>query len=414
MANLLFLVHRLPFPPNKGDKVRSYHLLKHLATRHRVFLGTFIDDPDDEVHINTVREMCAGLHAAKLDPRIAKMRSLTGLFNGQALSLAYYRNAGMSAWVAQTRADQKIDATVVFSSVMAQYTPQAPSSLDVPTLIDFVDVDSAKWAQYATLHRWPLSWVYAREGERLLAYERTLALRAQRSFFVTENEVTLFQRLAPECADVIEPMGNGVDADYFSPDPRRSTPFAEGTQPVVFTGAMDYWPNIDAVTWFVADVLPVLLRAWPQLRFYVVGRSPTSAVQSLASDAVIVTGTVPDVRPYLQHAAVVVAPMRVARGVQNKILEAMAMGRPVVAARDCVEAIDAKDGEELVSAATPTDYIRVIETLLQQPEQAAAIGLAGRQCVMRSYSWDAHLARIDRYLPTLNFVGNVRAEVCRL
>ena len=144
MANLLYLVHRLPYPPNKGDKVRSYHLLKHLAQRHRVFLGTFVDDPDDEQHVGTVRSLCTGLHVARLAPRFAKLRSLRGLLTGQALSLGYYRDAGMKAWVADTIASQKIDATVVFSSAMAQYALPTGAAGGSTLLVDFVDVDSAK------------------------------------------------------------------------------------------------------------------------------------------------------------------------------------------------------------------------------------------------------------------------------
>jgi polysaccharide biosynthesis protein PslH len=402
MANLLYLVHRLPYPPNKGDKVRSYHLLKHLTARHRVFLGTFVDDPDDEIHVDTVRDLCPDLHVVRLSPSTAKLRSLGGLLTHDALGLRYYRNAGLQDWVKQTLVQNNIDATVVFSSVMAQYVDPFPGSVTPPMLVDFVDVDSAKWTQYAANHRWPMSWLYRREGERLLAYERTVAARAQRSFFVTENETALFQKMAPECANQVEAMSNGVDAEYFSPDAGRASPFADPSKPaqipLVFTGAMDYWPNIDAVSWFVADILPDLLRAWPQLRFYIVGRSPPAAVQALASDVVTVTGTVPDVRPYLQHAAVVVAPLRVARGIQNKILEAMAMARPVVASASCAEAIDAQVGDELISAATSDDFVRAVNDLLKAPMQAASIGAAGRQRVLENYSWDAHLAGIDRYL----------------
>ena len=399
MANVLYLVHRLPYPPNKGDKVRSYHLLKHLAARHRVFLGTFVDDPDDEVHLPTVHAMCAGMHASRLRPRWAKVRSLTGLVTGAALGLGYYRDARLAAWVGELQATTSIDATVVFSSTMAQYAPQSRRDGEPPLLVDFVDLDSAKWAQYAERHTWPLSWIYAREARLLLAYERALAVRAQRSFFVTEKETQLFRDAAPECAGAVEAMGNGVDAEFFAPQPDRASPFPAGELPVVFTGAMDYWPNVDAVCWFVADVLPALRTAWPALRFYVVGRSPSPEVQALASEAVVVSGTVPDVRPYLQHAAVVVAPMRIARGVQNKILEAMAMARPVVAAAGCVDAVDAVRGNELLAAETAEEYQAAIGALLEQPERAATVGAAGRQRVVRQYSWAAHLQTIDKYLP---------------
>ena len=402
MGNLLYLVHRLPYPPNKGDKVRSFHLLKHLGRTHRVFLGTFIDDPADEVYVDAVRVMCPDLHVARFNARSARLRSLSGLLTDQALGLRYYQNASLQAWVNQTLADNKMDAAIIFSSVMAQYVA-SPSGSPIPMLVDFVDVDSAKWTQYGDSHNWPLSWLYRREGKRLLVYERAVAACSQRSFFVTENEATLFRSMAPESANRVEVISNGVDADYFSPDPAWASPFASSgnfTEQIalVFTGAMDYWPNIDAVTWFVQRILPALRHAWPQLRFYVVGRSPTPAVLALASNAVVVTGTVPDVRPFLQHAAVVVAPLRVARGIQNKILEAMARARPVVASQSCVEVIDARPGEEIVSATGATDFIREIDALLKAPDRAAAVGQSGRRRILKSYSWDAHLGSLDRYL----------------
>jgi sugar transferase (PEP-CTERM/EpsH1 system associated) len=401
MGNLLYLVHRLPYPPNKGDKVRSYHLLKHLCARHRVFLGTFVDDPADEAYVDTVRALCPDLFVARLHPLRAKIRSMGALLTQEAQSLHYYRDAGLRNWVSQTLRDHPIDATVVFSSVMAQYAMNVAGN--PPMLVDFVDVDSAKWTQYAANHRWPMSWLYRREGAELLAYERAVAASAKRSFFVTDNETALFLRQAPECAGRVEAVSNGVDSDLFASDASRASPFAPGESacaqiPLVFTGAMDYWPNIDAVTWCVHDMLPALRKLWPGLTFYIVGRSPPAAVLALAGDGVVVTGTVADVRPYLQHAAVVVAPLRLARGIQNKILEAMAMARPVVAARSCVEAIEARCGSELIAADSAADFVREIDSLLRQPEQALAIGLAGRARVLQAYSWDAHLCKIDRHL----------------
>ena len=184
-----------------------------------------------------------------------------------------------------------------------------------------------------------------------------MAARSTRSFFVTENEAALFCQQAPECRVRVEAMCNGVDADYFSPDPSRPSPYKADELPVVFTGAMDYLPNVDAVAWFKHEVLPDVLKRWPNARFYIVGRSPTAAVLALAGDQVVVTGTVPDVRPYLQHAAAVVAPLRIARGIQNKILEAMAMARPVIASAECAAAVDAAKGTELLTAGNPAEYI---------------------------------------------------------
>ena len=395
MANLLFLVHRMPYPPNKGDKVRSFHLLQHLAQRHRVFVGTFIDDPDDEVHVPKLRGMCAGLHVTRLHPRRARLASLAGLLTGEALTLPYYRDAGLRHWVDATIEREHIDAAVVFSSSMAQYVE---GRTGLPTWVDFVDVDSAKWAQYALQHCWPLSWLYRREGRLLLDCERRVAAGARRSFFATDKEADLFRRLAPECAASVAAMNNGVDTEYFSPLPTRRSPYAAADVPIVFTGAMDYWPNVDAVVWFAQEVLPRLREQRPSLRLFIVGRSPAAAVRDLAGAGVTVTGTVPDVRPYLQHAAVVVAPLRLARGIQNKILEAMAMGRPVVAAGACVEALVAQPGTEIVAAADAQTYVDAIDVLLSEPARAAAIGAAGRQRVLESYTWTAHLAVLDGLL----------------
>jgi sugar transferase (PEP-CTERM/EpsH1 system associated) len=397
MANLLYLVHRMPYPPNKGDKVRSFHLLKHLIARHRVFVGTFVDDAEDEVHEDTLRALCAGLHVSRLHPARARLGSLAGLLDGGALTLRYYRDAALQRWVRETVRREHIDAVVVFSSSMAQYA----EGLGLPLLVDFVDLDSAKWTEYAARHRWPMSWLYRREGEQLLAYERQVAARATRSFFVTEKEAALFRNVAPESARTCEAICNGVDADYFAPDPARPSPFAVGELPVVFTGAMDYLPNIDAVSWFATEMLPMLQGRWPALRFHIVGRSPAPAVRALASATVNVTGTVPDVRPYLQHAAVVVAPLRVARGIQNKILEAMAMGRPVVASRESAETLTVERGIELVDASDADGFVHEIEALLRAPARAAAIGAAGRRRVTQDYSWDAHLAAFDRHLAPL-------------
>ncbi|CAD5375210.1 Sugar transferase [Rubrivivax sp. A210] len=398
MADLLYLVHRLPYPPNKGDKVRSFHLLQHLLARHRVHLGTFVDDPADEAHLPHLQGLCASLHAERLHPLRARLASLAGLARGDALTLHYYRSAALARWVDETVAREPIAATVVFSSSMAQYAQRHPQ---IPMLVDFVDVDSAKWTDYAPNHRWPMSWLYRREGRRLLECESEVARQAQASYFATEKEVDLFRRLAPAAGRGVQAMNNGVDARYFSPAPERASPFEKDEAPLVFTGAMDYWPNVDAVNWFAQDVLPRLRQARPGLRLHIVGRSPAPAVRALAGPGVVVTGTVPDVRPYLQHAAVVVAPLRLARGIQNKILEAMAMARPVVAATACVQALQAEEGAEVLAAEAADDYVRILEQLLAAPERAAAIGAAGRRRVLQTYDWSTHMAVVERQLAAL-------------
>jgi sugar transferase (PEP-CTERM/EpsH1 system associated) len=395
-GNLLYLVHRLPYPPNKGDKVRSYHLLKHLQQRYRVFLGTFMDDPEDEQYLTTLQAMCPDLHVERLEPRRAKLGSLSGLFSGEALTLSYYRSSSMRKWVQQVAAEHQLQASVVFSSSMAQYAQ--PLTPQVPMLVDFVDVDSAKWTQYAPEHRWPMSWLYRREGRELLIYERSVAALASQAFFVTPGEVELFLDRAPECVGRVRSLSNGVDAEFFEPSPERPSPFGTDELPIVFTGAMDYWPNIDGVSWFVTDMLDKIRAKWPQARLYIVGRHPLAQVHALASPHVVVTGTVPDVRPYLQHAAAVVAPLRIARGIQNKILEAMAMEKAVITLDSCAEAIGASSEQGLLRAQSPEAFVAAIDLLLDEGDHAGALGRAARQFVLQGFSWQAHLSGMDAFL----------------
>lgn len=406
MAKLLYLVHRMPYPPNKGDKVRSYHLLRHLAARHEVHLGTFVDDPDDVPLVPQLNQWCASVKAVRLHPRRARVASLAGLLTGRTLTEHYYRSGELSKWVDETVRNGRIDASVVFSSSMAPYATAHPA---LPMLVDFVDVDSAKWVDYAPRHRFPMSSVYAMEGRRLLALERDVAMKARWSCFATDKEAALFHRLAPESSSRVEGMANGVDADFFAPDAARVSPFLSSETPLVFTGAMDYWPNVDAVTWFAREMLPVLRLRHPKARLHIVGRNPTAAVKALAGEAVSVSGTVPDVRPFLQHAAVVVAPLRLARGIQNKVLEAMAMQRPVVAAADCVGALDAEAGVDIIPAGEAADYVRAVDSLLTDAAQARAVGEAGRRRVLASYAWPVHLARFDRALDAVLAGGPAQA-----
>lgn len=394
MDDLLLLVHRIPFPPNKGDKIRSYHLLRHLAARYRVHLGTFVDAPEDWQYVDQVRALCAGSHFAKLDPTLARLRSLGALLGGRALSADYYRDAGMRGWVERTMREHDIARVVVFSSPMAQY---ALPYTEARRVIDFCDVDSDKWRQYAQQKSWPMSWLYGREARTLLAYEREVARVCDSALFATEPEAQLFRELAPESDAKIGHFNNGVDTEYFSPARPYANPYSEGERAVVFTGAMDYWPNVDAVQWFAAEIFPRLLARLPDLRFYIVGARPTPAVQALGrQDGVTVTGTVPDVRPYLAHAAVSVAPLRVARGIQNKVLEAMAMALPVVVTPQALEGVQAEPGADLLLAEGAEDFAQAVLRVLG--EDHGALRSRARERVERMYSWPSNLARIEARL----------------
>lgn len=399
MRNLLFLVHRIPFPPNKGDKVRSFNLLRYLSQHYRIWLGAFVDDPDDWRHLDAVRQFCAEVHCVPLDPRWAKLRSLRGLTTGEPLTLPYYRHAGLQSWVDQVVTEHHIERALVFSSAMAQYL-RGPRYERLRRVMDFVDVDSVKWAQYAEGKPWPLSWIYRREGRVLLDYERTVATEFAASVFVTDEEAALFRRLAPEVSPGrVTAIANGVDMDYFNPDRDYPNPYPANEQILAFTGAMDYWANVDAVSWFARIVFPEILRTVPDSRFYIVGARPTAEVQQLAAlPGVRVTGTVPDVRPYLAHAHLAVAPLRIARGVQNKVLEAMAMAQSILATPAAMEGIlSCPDLQESV-ADDPATLAQRALALLADPNQRAQRGRAGRDWVLRHYHWDRNLSRISSLL----------------
>jgi sugar transferase (PEP-CTERM/EpsH1 system associated) len=407
MHNLLLLVHRIPFPPNKGDKVRSFHLLQHLARHYRVWLGTFVDDPDDGRHVDEVRRFCADVYCAPLEPRRAKLWSLRGLATGEPLTLPYYRHTGLQAWVDRVVAEQGIQRALVFSSSMAQYVRRPPYDR-LRRVMDFVDVDSAKWAQYADGKPWPLSWIYRRESERLLAFERAVAQEFTASVFVTTEEAALFRRLAPEVpAERVIAVANGVDTDYFNPDRDYANPYPAAERVLVFTGAMDYWANVDAVEWFARTVFPDIYRAVPDSRFYIVGARPTAAVQQLATlPGVQVTGTVPDVRPYIVHAKFSVAPLRIARGVQNKVLEAMAMGKPVLATAAAMEGIGPLGGGSFTHplekgelggisvADAPAELAQQALALLADRAETERRGRSNQAWVLRYYDWDRNLDRM--------------------
>ncbi len=396
MQELLFLAHRIPYPPNKGDKIRSYHLLRFLAQRYVVHLATFVDDENDWQDVDAVKALCNGgeVCVRPLHPRLARVKSLSGLATGEALTLPYYRDAGMRGWVDSLLTRRPVQHAVVFSSPMAQYVEHHA----IRRIADLVDVDSDKWTQYAAKARWPGSWIYGREGRRLFDYERKIAGSFDATFFVSPAEAALFHRLAPESAARVSSFGNGVDTEYFSPDAIYQNPFGDSRSTIVFTGAMDYWPNVDAVTWFAREAFPVVQRARPDARFCIVGSRPTSQVLELGRlQGVEVTGTVPDVRPYLAHARMIVAPLRIARGVQNKVLEAMAMGRPTLVTPQALEGIDAEPGRELVLA--PEDGAAFGEAALQLlGSDDVAMGRAARDRVMRDYAWSAHLKVVGQAL----------------
>jgi len=383
VSDILFLAHRTPYPPDRGDKVRSHHILRHLSRLGRVHLAAFANDARDIGHEGALAAWCAD---ATIVPRTKSnaRAAIEALGSGRPVSLTAFDAPTMRATIKALLAARRYDAIYVYSGQMAQYLPA-----DARFVMDFVDVDSAKFAAYAGAARLPMRWMLAREARLLAREERAIADRAIASLFVSPAEAALFG--TDEGVQAIE---NGIDAAFF--DPATVVPVDVAGPLIVFTGQMDYRPNIDAVCWFARAVLPQVRARHPTARFAIVGRKPTSAVQALAGEAVIVTGEVADVRGWIAAAAVVVAPLLLARGVQNKVLEAMAMARPVVASLPAAEGIDHAGTLRIGSDAD--GFAREVGALIADPAAAAALGQAARARVVTRYGWDARLAPLGRLL----------------
>jgi sugar transferase (PEP-CTERM/EpsH1 system associated) len=383
--SILFVAHRIPYPPDRGDKIRSWNILKALARLGTVHLACFADDEADAAHLEGLRAALEGrLGEAYVEiRRTGKAEAaVRALLARKPISLTLFDSDRMRAFVARLLAGDPAATVFAFSGQMAQFVP-----LGARLVMDFVDMDSAKFDAYAR-QGGLLAPVHRREAERLFAFEREVAARAEVSLFVSDAEAALFRdRAALPGADV-RALHNGVDLDFYDPGAVFArVPRAEGAL-LVFTGQMDYAPNVDAVTWFAEDVLPVV----PNARFAIVGRNPSDAVKRLAAhDRVIVTGAVPDTRGWIAAADAVVAPLRIARGIQNKVLEAMAMGRPVVATSAAFEGIEAVPGRDLLVADGAEPQGRAIRRLLSDSVLAATIGAAARQR-MEAYRWEARLA----------------------
>lgn len=395
MKKLLFLVHRLPYPPNKGDKISSYNMLKYFARGWRVHLGTFIDDPEDWVYTKKVTAMCEDSHFVGLPKSKRLTASVRGMVLGESLSATYYRSRELFRWVEDSVESEAPDAVLIYSGAMGQYIPDGlPSKTRV--VFNCEDVDSEKWRSYAGTKQWPLSMLYAREAKKLLAFERSMALKADITTFISEDEANLFKRRAPESAAKIAHRVQGVDANYFDPDVGYENPYKPGERPFVFTGAMDYWPNVEAVQWYCDEVLPGVLKKFPKFVFYIVGMKPSDEVRRLGQrPGVTVTGTVDDVRPYLAHAIAGCLPLRIARGIQNKALEAMSMSLPLLATSFAVTGI----------AVTDLDFVWIAddkESMLQKSldflESDRKVNTPAREFVLSGYDWTANLAKLEKIL----------------
>lgn len=386
---LFFVAQRVPYPPDRGDKITTFHEVRHLSRSHEVHVFCLADGEADLENVAGLDGLAASVTAVPLRRTPAKARAARALAVGRPFTLGYFDEPRLHRAIVDAQRERPAEAILVYSSGVAQYAERFRST---PRLIQFGDLDSLKWLQYAERARWPASTLYRVEAGRLLRYERRIARTFDHSLVCTGREKADFERLIPQAR--VSCVANGVDLDYFR---RAGAPGEAGA--IVFTGVMDYFPNVDGVRWFCDEILPRVQRAVPQARFTICGSRPTGEVLSLGRRAgVTVTGRVPDVRPYLERAQVAVVPLRMARGIQNKLIEAMAMGLPCVATTASWEGIDVAGDGGVAVTDEPQRFAEHVIALLENETLRRAAGARARAAVERYYSWEAQLARLDTLL----------------
>ena len=388
---VLFLCHRIPYPPDKGDKIRAFHQLQAISGHHEVDLFTLVDDALDLVHRPALLQYCRNVTIAPVNPKIARLRSLPYLLTRTPLTIPYFYSSELMREVSKALEARSYDRIFVYCSAMAQYVEAASH---IPTILDLVDVDSDKWMQYANFTPFPLSVVYRREGLALRKYERKVAEQAACVLVSTEREGQLMGEISSTAHVRVIP--NGVDTIHFKPAEAPSGPTAPT---VIFTGDMSYFPNQEAVVYFARKVLPVIRQSVANVQFLIVGRNPSNNVLKLKElDGVEVTGFVPDIRTQLARAQVAVAPFFIAAGIPNKILEAMASGLPVVATPRATQGLLPRVAQLVLQGNTAEELASHIAVLLRDLPLAKRTGLDCRLRVTEDYTWDRALGRLLQLL----------------
>jgi sugar transferase (PEP-CTERM/EpsH1 system associated) len=387
---VLFLVHRVPYPPNRGDRIRSYHWLQRLAQESRVTLATLADEPLEQGAAEELQRLCDDVFLESVNS-LRWLRAGSALLRGRSATEGLFYSSALWRRLHRLTSQTHFDRVIAFCSSMVPYL-SLPGLRDVPALVDLVDVDSQKFADYATQTSGLKGSLYRLEASRLRKLESALPQRVQAITLVSDAEARLYRSFCPNPRTFT--VKNGVNLSYYQP---RSLPVKDFH--CVFVGALDYPPNADGVCSFVSEVWPLVRKKYPRASFAVVGRNPTPAVRALATQpGVELVGTVPDVRPYLAQAVAVVAPLRIARGVQNKVLEAMAMGKVVVASPGAAEGIEATVGEHLLVARDPAEWVAAIGKLFIEIKARDKISQAALAFVTREHDWSLCLDPLARFV----------------
>jgi polysaccharide biosynthesis protein PslH len=400
---VLYLCQRVPYPPNRGDKIATYHHIRHLARNHEVALGCLADGEADLDNVSGIAPFVTSVDAVPLSRWRGRWRMLAGLAKGTPLTLAYFNEPELRWRLRERVAASCFDVVVIYSSGMAQFVEESGG---VPRVMFFSDLDSLKWQQYGENIGLPMRWVYNREARRLLHYERRVAATFEQSVVCSLRELEDCRHLLPEAR--VSCVSNGVDLEYFRPtwQPKRKNS-------LVFTGVMDYLPNVDGVAWFCDEVLPLIRAQVPDVTFTICGARPTLRVQTLQRiGGVAVTGNVPDVRPFLAEASVCVVPLRMGRGIQNKLLEAMAMGVATVSTTVAFAGVEALRGTDLMVADDAQEFAAHVVRLLRDEKLRAHLGQSARAAMEKSYSWETRLADLEATLESVTSRDHSHAVLC--
>lgn len=398
---ILMLTHRLPHPPDRGDRIASYHRLRHLAASHDVYLASLTDENIQGESEAVLSEIVQDFAVTRVSPTQRNLRAIKAIFTGKAITPTVFYDALLMRMVEGLHRNKPFDVIYTFCTGMAEYARRIlamhePAGPGIPPrpfhILDLVDVDSEKWQGYADNAAGLKRWLYAREARKLRQIEAGSTMPVDAVGVISDAEAKLYQqRISSNVQPTV--IGNGVDLEYFKPLPASAEPI------ITFVGVLDYPPNVEAVQWFVREVWPTVLEMQPEARCRIVGKRPTEIVRALdATKGVTVVGEVADVRDELARALVVIAPLQQARGVQNKVLEALACARPVVVTPPALEGIDVEPGTHLLCEEDAPAFARAVLKLLSDEALRQQLAGAGRQCVEQRYHWQTRLAAIDKLL----------------
>lgn len=386
---ILYVCHRFPFPPKRGGKIRPFNMIRHLSQRHEVSVCSLARSAAEAEEGRGIQPHCARFEMAVVSNPVQTARMVARLPTPVPSSMGYFYSPGLARKVDALLAGERFDLIFVHCSSVAQYVEKVHG---IPKILDFGDMDSQKWLEYVNYKSFPLSMGYWLEGTKLVREEKRLARCFDLCTATTRAEWETLESYGTGVSSDWFP--NGVDADFFKPD-------GEGYDPntISFIGRMDYYPNQEAMFRFCDEVWPLLKSRRPEMKLLIVGADPIPAVQKLGErPGITVTGSVPDVRPYILRSAAMVAPLNIARGTQNKILEAMAMGVPVVSSRIAAGGVDAAAEEHFLVADSAQEYAEAIARIIEQPAERERLARAGRERMLSHHAWPRSMERLDTIL----------------